>query len=184
MGLLSVVANFQRNTVCCCVSFPVFEIRIVVAPENATVVENDTILLTCVAYGLPYSAITWRMEGMDLVNSSRISIYDKLVTEQGLVFTQSILEICSSELSDDGTYECIADNGVSNDSVTFTISVLPDESMLKLVKTILSYPITCIYSIRPSPGCGCPRVYNSHCGEHCVFYLCGIWRLSHIHHLE
>ena len=26
---------------------------------------------------------------------------------------------------------CIADNGVSNDSVTFTISVLPDEGMLK-----------------------------------------------------
>ena len=72
------------------------------------------------------------MEGMELKNTSRISIYDELVTRQDLVFTQSILEICSSELSDDGTYECIADNGLSNDSTTFTISVLPDESKLCL----------------------------------------------------
>ncbi len=103
-----------------------------------TVSEGDSIFLTCVSYGVPYSAITWRKEGAELDNSSRISIYNSPVIEQDLTFTQSILEICSSQLSDDGMYQCVAENGASNDSVTFSISVAPvggrsEEQLLLLV---------------------------------------------------
>ena len=78
---------------------------------------------------------------MDLEKMSHISVYDELVNKQGLILTQSILEICSFEISDNGTYECIADNGVSNDSITFTVSVLPDDSMLNSCKQ-LEFPLS------------------------------------------
>lgn len=99
---------------------------IVIAPGNTTVSEGDSVFLTCVSYGVPYSTITWTKEGTELVNDTKISIHSEAVIEHGLSFTQSILDICSiTELSDGGMYECTAENGASTDSVSFTLSVLP-----------------------------------------------------------
>ena len=85
-------------------------------------IAGDTVLLTCVSY---LSPVTWSREGVELVNDSmRITVYQEQFVESELSFYLSILEICSTESSDSGTYSCNADEGDgANSSISFQLTV-------------------------------------------------------------
>ena len=101
-----------------------------IRPEYLTEADaGQTLTFTCVAYGVPLPTITWSQGDTLLSNDTdtRVTIYNEEVEEGGLVFFQSILEICSAELIDSGVYSCNADNGMTNDSVSFELRVAPTE---------------------------------------------------------
>ena len=98
--------------------------EVVITSQNDSVSAGSTVLLTCVGYGGElYTWITWRKDGIELVEDSRLSINSSLITEGEVSFVLSILEICSAGESDGGDYSCTADNGVGNDTTYFTLSV-------------------------------------------------------------
>ena len=111
--------------------FSTVPVQIVLHPANPTdVLDGDTVLLTCVAYGdLPLS-ISWSRDGSTLMNySQRITIFEEEVEEGGITFIQSILQICSTEANDAGVYSCIAENDAGNDTAAFELTVTPDEGV-------------------------------------------------------
>ena len=95
--------------------------------DPTDVPSGDTVLLTCVAYGdLPLS-ISWSRDGSTLMNDSqRITIYEEEVEEGGITFIQSILQICSTEANDAGSYSCTADNAAGNDTASFELTISED----------------------------------------------------------
>ena len=97
---------------------------IVVSP-NVTdpLTEGDTVALACTATGRPYPTIQWYRDGILLTNESLTTIYNEEVEENGLLFTTSILEVCSVGADDRGTYSCVASNSAGNDTREFEIQV-------------------------------------------------------------
>ncbi len=96
------------------------------SPENATVKAGSTVYMTCVGYGGEADTwITWSKDGNELFASTRLNFNSSIVTEGGLSFVVSILEICSVEDGDMGMYSCKADNGIGNDTSNFFLTVTP-----------------------------------------------------------
>ena len=86
--------------------------------------EGDTVVLACSATGLPRPSIQWYKDGVLLMNESLTSIYTEEFENNGLLFTTSILELCSVGGDDVGTYSCQATNNIGNDSVEFEVQVM------------------------------------------------------------
>lgn len=98
--------------------------QIVITSDNVTVDAGNTVLFACVGYGTPDPDITWTRGGNQLTNdTSRITIYEELVTESGATFVQSILEICSAGEIDAGQYSCNVANMFGNSSSNFRLTV-------------------------------------------------------------
>ena len=98
--------------------------QIVIRPNQTTNVDaGNTIVAVCVAYGDPNPSITWSRGGTVLSNDSRITIYEELVTENGVIFVQSIIEVCSAEVSDAGQYSCFTENAFGNDTAVIELTV-------------------------------------------------------------
>ena len=88
-------------------------------------------LFTCVAYGDLPLTISWSREGSVLMNDSqRVAIYEQEFEEGGIVFVQSILQICSAESDDAAIYNCTAGNDVDNVTANFELTVTPLASEL------------------------------------------------------
>ena len=87
-------------------------------------VVGETVLFTCVATGdLPLS-ISWSREGSVLQNDSqRVAIYEEEFDENGIVFVQSILQICNTGTGDAGIYSCTAENATANITASFELTV-------------------------------------------------------------
>ena len=94
-----------------------------IAPEDGSVVAGNTVLFTCVGYGEGSTSVSWKKGDASLVNDSRTTITNDLITEGGVAFVQSVLEICSTEVADTGQYSCTADNGVGIDTTMFALTV-------------------------------------------------------------
>ena len=96
-------------------------------PAKDTHIEaGSTVVLTCVAYGVPPPLLTWSRNGSSLsFNDSRVTIYSNIITDSasGVIFARSIMKLCRSELADVGTYSCLTSNGIGDDSFTFEFSV-------------------------------------------------------------
>ena len=102
------------------------QITIIICQPNVTVCspeEGNTIVLTCVAFGVPNPDISWTANGVTLSNDSRITVYSELVEEGGVMFVSSMLEICSVGVDDAGRYSCMASYGERNDTAMFNVSV-------------------------------------------------------------
>ena len=84
---------------------------------------GNTIISVCVAYGDPNPSITWSRGGTVLSNDSRVTIYEEVVTENGVMFVQSIIEVCSAEAGDAGQYSCFAENSFGNDTTVIELTV-------------------------------------------------------------
>ena len=97
-------------------------VQIVVTPEDIVVDINSTLWVACVAYGELTPLVGWSREGMRLMNDSRVTIYENEVTERGLSFNKTILEICSFETLDSGQYNCDASNQAATASASFEVS--------------------------------------------------------------
>ena len=88
--------------------------------ENSTVSSGNTLLLTCVTYGVPLPKVKWLRNGVELTNGSRTNIYMEELEQDGVLFMQSLLEICGLDAENDtGTYSCEAtnDNGTETQSL-------------------------------------------------------------------
>ena len=105
--------------------------EIVIAPSNTEVLEGNTALFTCVAYGAIPPEIYWYNNYTGLIyNTSRVSYYTNIIEQDGIIFVQSILEICGAEPYDSGLYSCVAITpGVYNSSSSayFYVDVLEPE---------------------------------------------------------
>ena len=97
--------------------------QVVIAPQNTSVVAGNTIVMACVGSGSPTPSLNWSRNGMELTNDSRFTIYNELVTENGVTFIESILEICSIGEADAGEYTCAVANQAGADTVTVQVTV-------------------------------------------------------------
>ncbi len=152
--------------------------QIVIAPESSSVDVGVTVLITCVAYGELPTNITWVRDSdqttLDNSTSPRVTIYEELVTEGGLTFTQSILEVCSVEEMDASNYTCFTANDFGNDTATFELAVNPQgkasetgKQLPPLTLTLLFHRVRCDH---------CNRSRGCHCGnwQYCADHMCGI----------
>ena len=77
--------------------------------------------------------MTWSKDGAVLVNNSQIIILEDQVTSRGFTFTKSVLQLCDTQVVDNGQYSCSiesVDGFQMNDSATFELSVTPNVGML------------------------------------------------------
>ena len=99
--------------------------EIVIAPDDTVVDQDNTVLVTCVAYAPSQPNISWTQNGQLLSNDSVISIYDDVLYQGGVTFYLTTLEICSVDPRHGGEYSCTFSNSFGNHSSSFSISVLP-----------------------------------------------------------
>ena len=105
--------------------------QIVIHPNNLTQVNSDdTLTVSCVAYGDPLPHLSWRKDGVELANGSQIQIYEERVTESGITFIKSILEICSASEADIGQYSCTANNTLGFETAEFELQVNTEGKLL------------------------------------------------------
>ena len=81
---------------------------ITVFPNSSTVIEGFNLILECHASGNPVPNITWTKDGT--VWSGLLSID----TSSFPITVESVLNISSVHRSDNGIYQCVAQNGVGN----------------------------------------------------------------------
>ena len=88
--------------------------------------EGNTAYLVCIAVGVSYPSIHWYKDDELITrNGSLTSVYDETSEHDTLLFTTSILELCSLKGNDTGTYSCIAMNEAGNSSTTFDVQINP-----------------------------------------------------------
>lgn len=97
---------------------------IVIAPGASSVLTNDTVAMTCVAYGGPTPTITWSQNGgRNLTNEmSSVQIFEEQLNVGGKIFIQSTLQLCGIALGDFVDYSCMASNAAGNDTYTFSFT--------------------------------------------------------------
>ena len=99
--------------------------RIVISPGDLSEVSaGDTVTLSCVGYGDPLPSVFWTNSSNELLmNSSQITIFEDTLSESGLRFVKSILEVCNMEPRMSGEYSCTSRNEFSNQTARFQLSV-------------------------------------------------------------
>ena len=91
--------------------------------QTIAVDAGSAISLTCVAYGVPSPSISWNNRSTLLRNGSRVTIYEGQLTENGVTFVQSILQLCGAVEADTGQYSCFTNNTLGNDIAFFDLTV-------------------------------------------------------------
>ena len=108
--------------------------QLVVTPNaSITVDAGTTVTYVCVGYGEDEPPnIIWEFGDQLLSNdtSSLVTIYENQLMENRLVFTQSILELCSVEVENAGNYSCTANNSRGSNSSSFTLNVRSRSKLL------------------------------------------------------
>ena len=95
---------------------------IVEHPESQEVVVSNCISLVCLASGIPPPNITWSREGEgDISNSSESVILSRVVNATHVT---SELTLVATGQQDTGQYNCLADNGIATDNVSFYLQIL------------------------------------------------------------
>ena len=85
--------------------------------------ETNTVIFTCVAYGVPHSDVAWSKGGEEVFNTTRMG--STRLEKGGVPFTQAALEICGVELEDAGMYSCQGSNQNGSDTRSFNLTVAP-----------------------------------------------------------
>lgn len=92
--------------------------------DDTSLSVGETLLLSCVAFGLPYVDITWTYNGMPVTTSApRVSTYEEEITEVDRPFKQSFLRLCSVTMRDAGNYSCSVSNGIDMQDASTTVTV-------------------------------------------------------------
>ena len=102
---------------------------IVLKPPDTNALYGSTVLLTCIAVGDPTPSIVWLRDGSLIENSTDVVVYQDLVEEAGIIFSRSILEVCSLDLSDEATYTCIANSSAGEDTASFSLDVTTEGTL-------------------------------------------------------
>ena len=101
-------------------SYPTVPAGIVLTPKDHSVYVGDTLVLSCVAYGLPLPAIIWLKGGEALLNGS---VSENEVVTSHVTFVRSILQLCALQLPEQNEYACQATNAISTANGSFVLSV-------------------------------------------------------------
>ncbi|RWS16811.1 Down syndrome cell adhesion molecule-like protein, partial [Dinothrombium tinctorium] len=118
------------------------------APMFATVfseqikIANVDLSLKCMAHGQPLPKITWKIDGIDILNSRRHRVHS--YTDSDSRSTISFLNISSLSSHDGGFYECIASNNIGEVSHKARINIIgpPIVSPLTNVTAVIGDPFT------------------------------------------
>ena len=98
---------------------------VVVYPDDIELLAGDSVILTCVGYGVPAPLVTWQRNGEQIVaNSSKFRVTETVVIVNDTMFLKSTLLLCNASELDIGDYSCMAGNTVQEPaSVTFSVAV-------------------------------------------------------------
>ena len=115
---------------------PATIVELVVLSNDTSADEGETVSLTCVGYGLPGVEIRWVLDGETLTNISNTLIYEREVVEGNMTFFQSVLQLCSVELTDAGSYFCVVSNGImsTNSSVQLSVTGKNSNNLQNMLK--------------------------------------------------
>ena len=109
--------------------------QLVIRPNQTIAVDaGNDITFTCVACGVPNPSISWNRGDTPLSNGSQATIYEELVTEDGVTFVHSFLQLRSVEETDAGQYSCFANNTLGNDTAFFELAVAQGMQLYNLDK--------------------------------------------------
>ncbi|XP_012591877.2 hemicentin-1 [Microcebus murinus] len=118
------------------------------APENVSVVEKNSVSLTCEASGIPLPSITWLKDGWPVSLSSSVRILSGGRT----------LRLMQTRMEDAGQYTCVVRNAAGEERKIFGLSVLVPphivgENTLEdvKVKEKQSVTLTCEVTGNPVP---------------------------------
>lgn len=152
---------------------------------------GSTASLTCVAYGEPIvPSITWSKNGGNLNNDSRITTSEAIVSEAGVRFVKSTLEICNTDGSDSDQYTCFASRGTTGDRYVFQLTVNTKKGQYNEGPSVNNYiaelhtpnVVTLCSGICFSSNTLPPRRNaSSCCRKYCGFHLCVIWQATFLH---
>lgn len=108
-----------------CVKIPpiTVPVQVVLSSTNVQVNSGSTLFLTAFGYGTPLPVVSWLRGGQNLTNSSRVKIFESVITKRGIRFARSVLEICDVDYSASGEYLISASNGITADLARLEISV-------------------------------------------------------------
>ena len=92
----------------------------VVVPEDVVVSSPETATFTCSAEGKPTPVITWWRNEVQLMPGDRITITESSPEE---LTSASELILSSTQVTDAGTYFCVATNAVNSITAQATLTV-------------------------------------------------------------
>ena len=81
--------------------------------DNVTAASNTTITIKCPVSGVPTPALTWKKDGVQIVERERINIAD-----------DDTLVIKEAELIDSAKYTCIVENSFGKDEISSTVKII------------------------------------------------------------
>ena len=98
---------------------------VVVYPEDTVVLAGDSVLLTCVGYGVPAPSPSWQRNGETIAGEgSGFYLTESIVVVENMVFVRSSLLLCNTSETDTGKYSCSANNSIQGPATkNFSISV-------------------------------------------------------------
>ena len=77
-----------------------------------------------------------------LTNDSRVVTFMDVVTEGGVVFTRSILQLCGVSKDDEALYTCVASNDVNISQSSFFLIVIGElVGILCVISSLLDFLI-------------------------------------------
>ena len=85
---------------------------------------GDTVVLVCVAKGVPHPLIQWYKGVVMLKNDSTTFIHNEEFESNGLLYTTSTLGLCSLEKDDIDNYSCQAMNYAGRTSADYEIDII------------------------------------------------------------
>jgi hypothetical protein len=85
---------------------------------------GESASLACVGVGETGLEISWSFNGAPVGNTTLVAIHEEVIGQDGKVFVQSFLQICSLAESDAGNYTCVASDDFTSANATIQLTVL------------------------------------------------------------
>lgn len=87
--------------------------------------QGETVIFTCLGYGIPDVEITWRLNNEIVVNSSLVTVYEENYPQDDRgVVRESNLQVCSARITDTGDYTCTVGGGLFTSSATTQLTLV------------------------------------------------------------
>ena len=95
--------------------------NVAVAPNDTSAYVGESLILSCVVYGLPLPTVTWTRNDQPLRQPYLLN--ETEIVTRHVKFVRSILYLCSLKLTDDDQYTCTASNNLSTSMETFALHI-------------------------------------------------------------